>query len=129
MIKPRYHFFKRLLLAFQGLIIAIRRERHMKFHILLSISLLTPLLWVDVHPFYRWILVILLFLLIIIELINTAIETVVDLVTKQFRYRAKLAKDIASSAVLVAAILVMMFSIFIYGPSVYNFTIGVFIGS
>ncbi|RAP24041.1 hypothetical protein DID73_01900 [Candidatus Marinamargulisbacteria bacterium SCGC AG-343-K17] len=129
MIKPKYHFFHRLFLAIEGLVIAIRRERHMKAHICLSFILLTPLYWVETSVLNIWILVILITLLFIVELINTAIETTIDLVTKRFSYRAKLAKDMSSGAVLIMAILVLIFSIFIYAPSMYNFIIGVFVGS
>ena len=129
MTKPKYHFFHRILLAIQGLFIAIRRERHMKAHLLLSTLLLVPLFWVKTNPLHIWILIILLTFLLITELINTAIETTVDLITKRFSYRAKLAKDMASGAVLIAATLVLFFSIFIYWPSMYNLVMGVFIGS
>ena len=57
-----------------------------------------------------------------------AIETTLDLITKRFSHRAKLAKDMASAAVLLNAILVVLFSIFIYGPGMYNFFIGDMIG-
>ena len=129
MTKPKYHFFHRIFLAITGLGIAIRRERHMKAHLILSFLLLFPLIWVRTSLINVWILIILLTVLLITELINTAIETTVDLITKRFSYRAKLAKDMASGAVLIAAILVFIFSIFIYWPSMYNLVMGVFIGS
>ena len=67
-------------------------------------------------------------LLFIIELINTSIELTVDLITKRFSYRAKLAKDIASGAVLISALLLIIFAIFIYYPYVYNLIIGETLG-
>ena len=129
MKKPDYHFFHRLFLALSGIYIAFKRERHMKAHLLLSVILLTPLLFCDIPTLYGWILFILLILLIILELLNTAIETTLDLITRQFSHRVKLAKDVSSGAVLLGAILVALFSIFIYGPGMYNFFIGVLIGS
>jgi diacylglycerol kinase len=128
MRKPKHSVTKRLFLAVEGLIIALRRERHMKVHMILAILLIPPLAFVDTSNENRWILVILIVLLIILELINTAIEITVDLVTRRFRYRAKLAKDMSSGAVLMAGVLVLIFSIFIYGPGVYNFTMGVLLG-
>ena len=129
MRKPNYNFFHRLSLAAQGLFVAIRRERHMKVHLGLMLILLGPLPFVNAPVSHCWLMVILVTLLLITELINTAIETTIDLVTRRFSYRAKLAKDMASGAVLIVAILVFFFSIFIYGPSVYNLIMGVFIGS
>jgi diacylglycerol kinase len=129
MIKPKYQFFHRLFLAIQGLFIAIKRERHMKIHLLTSILLLAPLFWIDTDPTNIWLLIILLALLFVVELINTAIETTIDLITRRFSYRAKLAKDMSSGAVLIIAALALIFSIFIYWPSMYNLMIGVIVGS
>tara|TARA_Y100001935_G_scaffold238121_1_gene224206 strand:- start:8539 stop:8928 length:390 start_codon:yes stop_codon:yes gene_type:complete len=129
MIKPKYHFFHRILLAIQGLFIAIKRERHMKIHLVVSILLLTPLFWIQTSPVKIWILIVLLALLFVVELINTAIETTIDLITRRFSYRAKLAKDMSSGAVLIVATLALIFSIFIYWPSMYNLMVGVFVGS
>ena len=127
--KPKYNFFHRLQLAITGILVALKRERHMKFHVLFSFTILTPLIWIPQPILYKWILVILVALLIITELINTAIELTIDLITKQFKHRAKLAKDTASGAVLIMALLVLGFSMFIYYPSMYNLSIGVFIGN
>ena len=53
MIKPEYRFLHRISLAIQGLLIAIKRERHMKIHILLAIILLMPLFWIKpVSPIF-----------------------------------------------------------------------------
>ncbi len=128
MIKPKYHFFHRVSLALQGFFTAIKRERHMKIHLIISFLLLFPLIWIEINSIKIWILIILLALLIAMELMNTAIEITVDMVTKRFSYRAKLAKDISSAAVLIMALLVANYSIFIYSPSMYNFIKGVFIG-
>ena len=129
MKKQPYNFFNRINLAISGIIIAIKRERHMKYHIILGILLLLPLSVIKVSPIKIWILMILIMQLIVLELINTAIETTVDLVTRHYSHRAKLAKDISSGAVLITAILVVAFAIFIYGSGMYNLFIGVLFGS
>ena len=128
MRKPNYNFFHRIYLALSGLFQALRRERHLKIHFIVAIFLITPLIWIKVPVINVWILISLLCLLIVAELFNTAIETTVDLITKQFSYRAKFAKDVSSSAVLILAILVLIFSIFIYWPSMYNLIVGVILG-
>ena len=112
--KPKYLFINRIFLAIGGILIATKRERHMRIHLLMATFLLTPLLWIKINIVYTWILITLIALLIITELINTAIELTIDLVTRKFSYRAKLAKDIASGSVLIMASLVVMFSTFIY---------------
>ncbi len=54
---------------------------------------------------YEWLaLAITIMVVLILELINTAIETVVDMVSKEIHPLAKIAKDVAAGAVLTAAI-------------------------
>lgn len=58
-----------------------------------------------------------IFLVLITESINTAIESTVDLLTKEFHPRAKVAKDVAAAAVLLASILaVIVGSLVLYNP-------------
>jgi len=126
---PKYNPFHRIWLALIGIFTAIKRERHLKVHIVLSILFLIPLIFLDITTTHAWIMLILVIQLIILELVNTAIELTVDLVTRKFSYRAKLAKDISSGAVLLSAAVTASFAIFIYSADMYNFLIGVFIGS
>ena len=49
MIKPDYHFFHRIYLALEGFVIAVRRERHMKIHLLLSFFLIIPMAFITVQ--------------------------------------------------------------------------------
>ena len=127
--KPKYFFLNRVYLALQGIFIATKRERHMKFHFIFSILLLVPLLWINLNPIHIWILIILIILLLITELINTAIEITVDMISKKFSYRAKLAKDMASGSVLLMASLLLAFGIYVYTVPFLNFSKGSLIGN
>ena len=127
--KPKYFFLNRVYLALQGIFIATKRERHMKFHFIFSFLLLVPLLWIKLNPIHIWILIILIILLLITELINTAIEVTVDMISKKFSYRAKLAKDMASGSVLLMASLLLAFGIYVYTVPFLNFSKGSLIGN
>ena len=52
------------------------------------------------------------------ELINTAIETTVDLITKEKNEKAKIAKDVAAGAVLVSAIASAIIGVIIFVPKI-----------
>jgi len=54
-----------------------------------------------------------------LELVNTAVERVVDLVTKEFHPLAKQAKDIAAGAVLLYAILSVVIGCIIFLPKMF----------
>lgn len=68
----------------------------------------------------EWLICICLFALVLTaELINTAVETVVDLITSEYNSKAKLAKDTAAGAVLVAAICAAVAGAMIFIPKIY----------
>ena len=67
----------------------------------------------------EWCICLVLFgVILALELVNTAIEAVVDLVTEEYRPLAKLAKDTAAGAVLIASIMAAETGILIFLPKV-----------
>ena len=67
----------------------------------------------------EWIICILLFGLVIsMELMNTAIENTVNLITKEKNQQAKIAKDVAAGAVLVSAIVSAIIGLMIFVPKI-----------
>lgn len=90
--------------AAEGVVHVFRTQRHMKFHFLImALVLLLGLVW----EIERWEMLILLFsisMVLVAEMLNTAVEALVDLVTQSYHPLAKFAKDIAAGAVLIAAV-------------------------
>ena len=68
---------------------------------------------------YEWaILVLTIGLVISCELVNTAIEAVVDLVTEEYHPLAKVAKDTAAAAVLIFAFVAVIVGLIIFVPKI-----------
>ena len=65
-------------------------------------------------------LVIVISFVFILELINTAIETLVDLYTIEYHHLAKVAKDTAAGAVMVAAGMSVCVGLIIFLPKIIN---------
>ena len=96
--------------AFEGIFTCIRNERNIKIHCTVAILGITPT---------EWCICLTLFgLVIALELVNTAIESVVDLVTTERKPLAKTAKDTAAGAVLVAAIMAAIVGLIIFVPRI-----------
>ena len=125
---PKYNFFHRIYLAITGILYAVYKERHLKFHLFFGGLLLIPMIWISVPLFQAILLVIMIGLLICMELINTVIELIVDMITTDYNINAKLAKDISSGAVLIVASLTLILGMFIYWPSMYTLFRSLFIG-
>ena len=95
--------------AFEGLIKAIKKERNIKIHLVAIVVVII-----------EWIVCIILFGLVISsELINTAIEQTVNLVTKDINPIAKYAKDVAAGAVLINAIMAAIIAGIIWIPKIF----------
>ena len=88
----------------------------MFIHFLISIIVVIAGVYVRLS-LNEWLICLLLFALVFsLELINTAIENTVDLVTTKKNKKAKLAKDAAAGAVLIAAIFASIIGIIIFLP-------------
>lgn len=97
--------FKSFSHAFNGLLVAIKTQRNVKIEILylFLITILSCFLKVEIIEILKIILSVLI--VIITELINTAIEFLTDLVVQwKWNKDAKIVKDISASAVLISVI-------------------------
>ena len=62
-----------------------------------------------------------IFLVLIMELLNTALETTVDLVTQEFHPLAFVAKNLGAAAVLLAAVYALLVGVVVFGRRIVNF--------
>ncbi len=97
---------KSFVYAWQGLLYCLRHERNMRIHLVIVLYMYAYLLGFDFFELNKIEFSIIFIANAIVfmgELINTAIESTIDLVEKKFRKMAKIAKDTAAAAVLVGA--------------------------
>jgi diacylglycerol kinase (ATP) len=90
--------------AFQGLVYSVRHQRNMRIHFAVAAVVLVASVFLDVSRSELVVVCVTIAFVLMAELINTAVEAVVDIITDEFDPRAKAAKDVAAGAVLVAAI-------------------------
>jgi diacylglycerol kinase (ATP) len=90
--------------AFEGLIHVLRTQRNMRVHFLAAAIVLVVALVVNVSKIELIALLISIVFVLITEMLNTALEGAIDVATSSFDPMAKLAKDIAAGAVLLATI-------------------------
>ena len=96
----KYSLIKNWRYAVDGLITAIKTESSFKLELFFSIFIVIGIISIDTSLTNKIILLITGILVLIVELINSAIENVVDLCTKEIHPLAKNAKDIGSTAVM-----------------------------
>jgi diacylglycerol kinase (ATP) len=90
--------------AFEGVIHVLRTQRNMRLHFLIAVVVLAVAVVVGVTRFELIALLLAIAFVLIAEMINTAIEHTIDVATTSFDPMAKLAKDIAAGAVLIASV-------------------------
>jgi diacylglycerol kinase (ATP) len=90
--------------AFQGLVHVVRHQRNMRIHFAVAFVVLIASLFFDLTRLELVVVIATICLVLIAEMLNTAVEAVVDIITDQFDPRAKIAKDVSAGAVLIAAI-------------------------
>ena len=90
--------------AIEGIIHVLRTQRNMRIHFAIAIAVLVAALAFDVSRLELIALLLAIAFVLIAEMINTAIEAAIDVATTSFDPMAKLAKDIAAGAVLIAAV-------------------------
>lgn len=105
--------------AWDGLLWAFTTQPNFKVHILLSISVLILGFIFQITYIEMTILVLTIVFGLGIEMVNTSIETLTDLVTAEYRQSAKIAKDVAAGMMLVAAIGAVGVTALIFIPRIF----------
>ena len=112
--------FKSFKYATEGIIYAFKYEQNIIVHTLITISVIIIGILLKIS-YFEWLVCFILFgLVIATELINTAIEAMVDLICPRKDPLAKIAKDTASGAVLVFALVALIAGLIIFIPKIIN---------
>ena len=106
--------------AIEGFISSFKTERNMKIHILAMIIVILLGIYFKISLGEWCIIAITIAVVLAGELFNTAIETIVDMVSPEKNPKAKLAKDISAAAVLALAIGAAVVGIIIFLPKLAN---------
>ncbi len=122
--RKRQKGIKKFLLSFsypiKGLKYAYRNEQNLAVDVGVSLLVLIAGFIFQLEH-YEWIIIVMTIAVVIAgELINTAIEAVVDLVTEEYHPLAKVAKDTSAAAVFVLAIMAAVVGIIIFLPKLIS---------
>lgn len=106
--QPKYNFFKNTSYALYGLKDIFITEKSFKIEAIIILFLSFVLWYISLDFFDKLLLFSSMFFVLIAEAINSAIERVVDLVTKEYHPMARRAKDVGSSIVFLSIILTVI---------------------
>jgi len=111
-------FFKSFKYAFEGIHYAFKNDQNLIAHIAVAFLVINFSIVLHVTPFEMAILGLTIMMVIVAEMVNSAIEKMVDLITKEHRMEAKIAKDVAAGMVLLTAIAAAVIGTLIFLPYV-----------
>ena len=106
--------------AFSGIGQLVRQQRNAQIHVLITL-IVCAASWAWGLSRIEWLILIVTIMLVLgMEAVNTAIESVVDLASPQFHPLAKQAKDIAAGGVLLVAIGAVAVALLLFGTRLLN---------
>ncbi len=114
--------------AIDGLLYSVRTQRNMKIHFAIALVTLLAAAITDVSKFEAILLLIVITLVVVAEMINTAVEAVVDLVSEKYHPLAAIAKNVAAGAVLVTAVNAVVVGYLIFYNKLRGFSLSVIRG-
>jgi len=111
-------FTKSFRYAFEGIHYVFRNDQNLLTHFIVGFLVISTSVFLHVTPFEMGILGLTIMMVISAEMVNSAIEKMVDLITKEHREEAKIAKDVAAGMVLLTALAAFIIGTLIFLPYV-----------
>lgn len=106
--------------AFEGVIHVLRTQRNLRIHFAIAAVVLIAAVAVGVARFELMALLIAISFVLIAEMLNSALEAGIDVATTSFDPLAKLAKDIAAGAVLIATVNAVAVGYLVFSDKIVN---------
>lgn len=124
MVEKKKHskaIFRKFSYAFRGLFISLKEEKSLVIHfIFATLSIIIGII-LQLAPVSWAVLILTVGLVVSSELMNTAIENVVDMVAFKYNFNAKKIKDIAAAATLVLAVVAIIVGLLLFIPRIVTF--------
>jgi diacylglycerol kinase len=106
--------------AFAGMRQLLQHEIHMRIHVIAAMLCLAVTWWLEISGWQFLLVLLCIVLVMVTEIVNTAIEKLCDMVQPEFDHRIKYIKDISSAAVLLSAIFALVCGSIIFLPALVN---------
>jgi len=102
-VKPK-RWIDKANVAIEGIIYSVKTQRHMRYHLVAALVVLLVGLMVNVSRTELILLCMAIVLVLVTEMLNTALEVAINMIAEGFHPKAKVAKDIAAGVVVMASI-------------------------
>lgn len=94
----------------------VRNEQNIRLHLLASLFVIILIIYFNVALWQAIILILVMMFVLVLELINTVFEKMVDILRPRIHYYAEVIKDVMAAAVLITSIGAVIVGILIFAP-------------
>ena len=105
--------------AFGGIKLAFKNEPNFKFHIIAAIIAIILGILLKLNSIEFAILILTICMVLMLELINTTLEALVDIVSPEIHPKARIAKDVSAAAVLIASLGSLAIGAILFLPKIF----------
>ncbi len=123
MKQQKFSFTKRLnsfSYAYKGLKILLKEEHNSRIHFIAAITVVAASFFFKIN-LYEWIAVIFsIGFVIVLEIINSAIENIADFISPNKHEKIKRIKDLSAAAVLINALTALVIGLIIFIPKIFT---------
>ncbi len=106
--------------AFDGLKYTVSSQPNFRFHLLATVMVILLGTYFSISTIEWLVLIFTINVVLVSEMVNTSIESIVDLITLERREDAKIAKDVSAGLVLVSATLAVVIGLFVFLPKIIS---------
>ncbi|SHM05919.1 diacylglycerol kinase (ATP) [Caldanaerovirga acetigignens] len=124
-MKKSRTLFESFIYAISGVIYSLKTQRNMRIHFLAALLVMVLSKYLNLEKIEIVAVAFAATLVIIAEMINTAVETAVDMITDRFHPMARIAKNVAAGAVLIAALNALVVGYMVFSDKLYDLLIGI----
>lgn len=113
-------FFRSFIYAFNGIRASFAEQFNLKVHFMIALLVIAAGLYFGITRIEWCIVVLCIALVIALEMMNSAVESLVDLVTAERKPLAGKVKDIAAGAVLFASVMSVIIGVIIFNKYIFT---------
>lgn len=115
--------FRSFSYGFRGIFIVMNGQRNFRIHLLFTVLVIIAGFIFNISSIEWCLLMLTIALVLSLEIINTSIEKLVDLVSPEYNPHAGQIKDIAAGGVLISALMAIVIGLIIFVPKIIHFSI------
>ena len=106
--------------AFEGISYAFTHDQNLRIHVIIALLVFCASFYYQLSGLEFWIIGMTVLFVLCVEMVNTAIEQMVDLISLEHKKEAKIAKDVSAGMVFFTVVASVIVGLFIFTPYIFG---------